>query len=31
MDAMALVESENPDKQNLSQLYGELKDKTLAI
>jgi hypothetical protein len=30
MDAMTLVESENPDRQNLSQLYGELKDKTLA-
>jgi hypothetical protein len=30
MDAMALIESENPNRQNLSQLYGELKDKTLA-
>lgn len=30
MDALALVESESPDRQNLSQLYGELKDKTLT-
>jgi hypothetical protein len=31
MDALALIESENPDRQNLSQLYSELQAKALAV